>query len=223
MTALRFVRDVLFPGAMVAGVLVWGVGLFVGLFEELAIHRFVPWVFRLGPRVLQRPCVLRPPIWPAAGSSAIALQRGVAKVVSPTECLFRPRFTILGGRFNAGRDPLLIGLIRWQGTQACVECRLFPTSILLFGGWFLISTAAGGSIVLAGNHRLGGVMVLLVGWGIAAAVHRSSSNKARACAEEILAELSDALPRAPDASTSVAAPTYTQGKGRWEVFEKRHF
>jgi hypothetical protein len=73
---------------------------------------------------------------------------------------------------------------------------LSPTVVLLVGAWCLISTAAGGSIVLAGNHRLGGVMVLLVGWGLALAGYKSSSNTARAWAEEILEELSYALPQA---------------------------
>lgn len=189
------IGDGVFSGALILGAVAWGIAVFVSLFEDLVTQLFVPWVFRLGPRALHRPCTLRPPAWPCAGSSTIELQYGVARIVSPTECLFRQPFASMSSRFyDRGIRPR--GVIRWQGAHASVECRLSVTSVLLWGGWLAISAGAGGNIVLAGSHRFGGVLVLLFGWGIAIAGYKSSSRKAREWAEEILAELSDVLPQA---------------------------
>ena len=194
MSARHFLADVLLPGTMGISIVAWGVAMFAGVFEELAIQQFAPWVFHIGPRLVRRSCALPAPVWPPANANAIKLQSGVAKVVSPTECLFREPYAELPSRFySRRRRDRLRGAIRWQGTQALVECRMSPTIVLLWGGCVVIATAACGQLVLVGTY-LGGVVVLLAGWGLAALGYKSSLDRGRAWTEEIIAELDAALP-----------------------------
>lgn len=193
MTAHSFLVDVLFPGAIIASVVAWGVALCFGIFEDVAIQRFVPWVFRVGPRVLKRTIPLRRPSWPDAGSAPIGMRCGVVKLISPTEGLVRQPFVNVPSRFySRGISPK--GIISWRGSQgACLECRLSPGLLLFLGAWLTILAAAGGRFAMAGRP-LAGVIVLLVGWGLTVLGYRSSAKTARLWAEEVVAELSNALP-----------------------------
>lgn len=200
MTALRFIEDILLPGALLLGGVAGCAAFVLTVFEELAIRLFVPWVFRLGPIVLRQPRTLRPPIWPTAGSNTIALQYGFARVLSPTECLFRENSSLDFTRrfYSRGCSPLR-GMIRWRGTQAHVEARMSAKSALLYSSFSLVVAGAGGKIALAGAP-LKGAVVLLFSCAILAGLHRgykSDSAMVRGWVEEILAELGDALPQAP--------------------------
>jgi hypothetical protein len=196
------------PANMPIGVMIFAaalgvdaVALVLGIAETIAIARFVPWVFRLGPRVVQRALTLRPPVFPSTGSNTIELQYGYVRILGPTECLFRvPMGMYPSGeyaqRFRHRSTWERTGVIRWQGTQAQVECRLPMTAVVFAGASLVGWTAPFLSVVLFSDHlsgRLIGAILLLIGWAAIVGISRSNLRQAREWVDAILTELDSAL------------------------------
>ena len=141
MTAISTVAVGLFIAAWVVGV----AACFLGIAKMIAMARFVPKVYRMGPCLLRAQVAIRRPIWPRSTAPTGETASGRFKILGPEEVLFRPRVVGLGIH-----TPFPFkGIVRWQGVQANVEGRPLLASIVFFGAW-LVGWTMGGMLAL---HR----------------------------------------------------------------------
>src|SRR2546422_5180442 len=115
MTAISTAATGLFVAAWIVGGAAW----FLGIAEMIAMARFVPKVYRIGPCLLRAQVVIRRPIWPRATAPTGETASGRFKITGPEEVLFR-RYVLSFGI----QTPFPVkGIVRWRGVQADVEGR----------------------------------------------------------------------------------------------------
>lgn len=173
----------------------WGIGVtawVLGIAEFIGILRFTPWVYRLGLCVLREHTALHCPAWPSSGPSTVETPSGRARILGPTECLFRPPLL----HFGVHTPFPLKGTVQWQGVRAEVVCRLPMTSFVFFVAWLVGWTVGAAMALLSPGGHFMGAAFLLGGWAFAGALSWFSIRLELQRARTIMEELNTALSRA---------------------------
>ena len=117
-----------------AAVAIVFLGIVISILEALAAWRFVPWVFRFGPRILKMQVALPHPQLPLAYGEPGTTTTGRFRMADIEECLFRPRQSL---SWTVHTPFPIRGVIAWRGSQALVEGRLPLGGFIAYGAWVL--------------------------------------------------------------------------------------
>jgi hypothetical protein len=191
MTSISHLGAVLFFGAVALVFL----GILLSIIESIAAWRFVPWAFRLGPRILHVQMPLQRPRFSAATEKPESTVTGRFKLVNPGTCLFRPREPLLDPRVIHTPFPIR-GEVGWLGAEAVVEGHLPLGGLVTYSAWVLGVTIW--CILALRSPELAprALWVLLGGWVFATLICWWSIFYELRRARRIVAELSQAFGRA---------------------------
>ena len=187
---LEYVAVVMFVIILVVALL----SFFYALWESIAIYRLRPNAFGRGRIVLSLARTLPQFDLARLGYERITTATGQFRLLSPTECLFSPRFWGRVSSFRP-RTPFPIkGRIRFSGSHAEIEGRAPLGTFLFLGTWALAWPIIPILLYVAGKVSLL-YAVRFVGVGLAAVIGMVWSSlfverrRAQTIVEEIAAHL----------------------------------